>query len=562
MAQELDRARARRLVRRVLKFGVVGVINTAVDFGGFFAFVAVAGNRTAWTLTAAQALSVALAATVSYLLNSRWTWRGSVPRPIPFAIVTMSTVALSSAVVPIVAAPLASLPIPWALVAIGSKVGAAVVTATLNFLGYHYWAFPEPVAVTIVEPSSPRADWTLILPAYNESARLPATLMALDEARADLFSDAEVIIADDGSSDATWDIIREAARERPWLGAVRLSRHMGKGAALRQALALSRHDRVVCTDADLSFDMNDIVAVADALHRFDVVAGARADGSPARIGRRFVHWTFQRILKVLGLGAAPDPQCGLKGFRRPAIDALLPRCRIAGFAFDAEALLVARLNGFRIGVHPVSRWVDRPGSRVRPLRDGWQTLAAAVVIVLRRLSGAYGPRPSGSVARSIVMVVGVVLAAAGIWFRIHLANGPAPGAIGSVGRVAPLGPGGAAWASGAVGAALPALIWAATAATVGFWAVRRQGGLPTSLALVVLTALHPLMVSILASGDIWTSPPALLVPLALVAADLRAGWLVFASSAALLALPASSWLPGLILCACVAAGGWAGGKEG
>ncbi|MBE3589334.1 MAG: DUF2079 domain-containing protein, partial [Firmicutes bacterium] len=389
---------------RIFRFSLVGLINTFVDVGSFALLLSLSPARGPVAYGLFQVLSFLLAAFTSYQLNRRWTWRDRKARPVPFMIVTLASAALSSTSVTAVTAFLPPLPGSALLRFAAAKLAAALVSSSCNFLGYHFWAFARPLEVECRPPRVADPSLSLVLPAYREARRLPATLSKLDRWIEQQGRPLEVWVADDGSDDHTGDIVREAQKSRDWLGLVRLERHMGKGGALREAYRRARAGRIVYTDADLSFAWDDVERVAAALGEADVVAAVRMRGSAASVTRRILHAGLRILLSLLGLRAVPDPQCGLKGYRREAIRALLPLCRMDGFSFDAETLVAARALGLRVATVGIGEWTDVPGSTVRAFRHGVETLQALLVLMGRRWAGAYGPDARLALARMAAVV--------------------------------------------------------------------------------------------------------------------------------------------------------------
>lgn len=210
---------------------------------------------------------------------------------------------------------------------------------------------------------------TVVIPAFNEERRLPATLAAVVAHLRERGVPFEVVVADDGSADGTAALAADAGTE------VRVLRlpHRGKGAAVRAGVLASSGDLVLMTDADLSTPMAELDGLLAALARSDIaigsrnVAGARV-AVPQRVGRRVMGRTFNLLVRALLLPGLRDTQCGVKLYRREAALAVFERCRSDGFAFDVEALAVARGLGYQVAEVPVE-WRNSSDSRVRPLVD-------------------------------------------------------------------------------------------------------------------------------------------------------------------------------------------------
>ncbi len=223
---------------------------------------------------------------------------------------------------------------------------------------------------------------SIVIPAYNEARRLPATLGRIFEfvaARADL-QPVEVVVVDDGSRDGTAALAEaSAAPAGVEVHVFRLGENRGKGAAVRAGMAASRGRWVLLTDADLASPIEDIdlllasgapFAVGSRALRRELIA--RRQPLPRDLlGRAYNLW-----LRVLGLTSLADTQCGFK-----LVDGRLARRlagfqRLDGFAFDVELLTRAERDGARVTEVPV-RWSHVEESRVRPLRHGLRMVADA-----------------------------------------------------------------------------------------------------------------------------------------------------------------------------------------
>lgn len=210
---------------------------------------------------------------------------------------------------------------------------------------------------------------SLVIPAFNEEKRLPVALARISEwlgSRTPPLS-AEVLVVDDGSDDRT-----AAAAEKTGLGlgldfrVIRLPRNRGKGAAVRAGVLEAAGDRILVTDADLSTPIEEVEKLF-------------ASGAPVAIGSRAIDATlvkqrqspfrvasgklFNLLVRLLAVSGIRDTQCGFKLFRRDAAREIFSRASVDRFAFDVEALLLARRLGFPIAEVPVL-WFNSPDTRV------------------------------------------------------------------------------------------------------------------------------------------------------------------------------------------------------
>ena len=225
---------------------------------------------------------------------------------------------------------------------------------------------------------------SVIIPAYNEEARLPD---ALDEVSAYLdahYPDAELIIASDGSTDDTESITREFAEKSPRVWLLSLP-HRGKGHAVKRGMLEAKGAVRLFMDVDLAVPVEAIAPFVEATQNADVVIGSRSIAGAERSGeplsRRMGGKVISRATRlILGLSVT-DTQCGFKAFRAEAVELLFGAQRVNGFAFDAEILYLARRWGMRVAEMPVA-WRYGEMSTVR-LHHGLQTLGEIARIRLR-----------------------------------------------------------------------------------------------------------------------------------------------------------------------------------
>ena len=212
---------------------------------------------------------------------------------------------------------------------------------------------------------------SLILPCYNEADRLPATLATYLAHLPDGPDDAEVLVVDDGSADATAKVAGAIGDAR--VRVIRTRPNHGKGFAVRTGMLAATGDLLVFTDADGAYVPGDLDQAVRALAVAPVAIGTRGPDASAPLIRRVASRAFNQALHLLSDLPFTDTQCGLKAFRREAAQQLFGRAKVNGFAFDVELLLLARQLGLPVAEVPV-RAQSRFGSRVRVLADGRRML--------------------------------------------------------------------------------------------------------------------------------------------------------------------------------------------
>jgi glycosyltransferase involved in cell wall biosynthesis len=236
--------------------------------------------------------------------------------------------------------------------------------------------------------------YSIVLPAYNEAARIGYSLERILAHVAQRGWDAEVIVVNDGSSDSTAEIVTELARHNPLLRLIENPGNRGKGYSVRNGMLRARGDILLFSDADLSSPIEEAGKLFTAISQgADIAIGSRwlrpelqTQRQPLR--RQFFSRIFNLALRtILGLNFK-DTQCGFKAFTRQAAQAIFPLQKIERWGFDPEVLYLARKFSFSIKEVPVS-WSHREGTRINPLRDGIRMFGEVLKIRWNAMRGKY-----------------------------------------------------------------------------------------------------------------------------------------------------------------------------
>lgn len=243
-----------------------------------------------------------------------------------------------------------------------------------------------------MKPKAPRL--SIVIPAYNEERRLgPSLGRVRDYVRKRRLS-AEVLVVDDGSSDATAQVVGRAAKAWPALRLLKLPRNLGKGAAVRAGVQAARGARILFTDADLSTPMEELAALEARLDAgADVALGSRAvDRSRVAVSqplyRVLAGRSFNVLVQLFSVPGIHDTQCGFKLFTAGAGKRLFARQQVPRFGFDVEFLFLARKAGYQLAEVPV-RWENSVETKVRPIRDGARAFLDLALIRLYEWQGRY-----------------------------------------------------------------------------------------------------------------------------------------------------------------------------
>jgi glycosyltransferase involved in cell wall biosynthesis len=238
---------------------------------------------------------------------------------------------------------------------------------------------------------------SIVIPAYNEAHRLPASL---DLAHAFLNASglrAEVLIVDDGSEDSTAAVVEAAQRDWPALKLLRQA-HAGKGAAVRLGVAQAVGEQIALADADFSMPITEFRRfMPDALGDYDIAIASREAPGARRYGepeyRHIMGRVFNRLVQWLLLPGIEDTQCGFKFLRRAVAQDIIQRLTIDGWGFDVELLYIARRHGYLIREIGVP-WRYGSDSRVSPLRDTLTMIRDIATVWLNSRKGRYDPAPT------------------------------------------------------------------------------------------------------------------------------------------------------------------------
>jgi len=231
---------------------------------------------------------------------------------------------------------------------------------------------------------------SVVIPCYNEQDRLPATVGAIQSYMAGRGLDYELILADDGSRDATPAVIDRAMDGAANVRSVRLPHNRGKGRALAEGVAVTTGDRVLLTDADLSTPIEELPKLEARLDDGAGVAIASRSlkGSQVVISqpiyRVLMGKTFNLIVQTLLLPGLWDTQCGFKLFRGDLARAVFAELKTDGFGYDPEALYLAKRRGERIAEVPVV-WRHSAPTKVAAIRSSLDMFKDVVRTRFRRL---------------------------------------------------------------------------------------------------------------------------------------------------------------------------------
>jgi glycosyltransferase involved in cell wall biosynthesis len=249
----------------------------------------------------------------------------------------------------------------------------------------------------------PALDLSVVVPAYNEAARIAEPLERVARHLAARHPRSEIVVVDDGSTDDTVGVVE---RLRPALGLpvtiLRSRENRGKGHAVRTGMLAARGALVLMTDADLSTPIDELEKLVAALRGgVEIAIGSRKmEGAVIEehqpILREAMGRVFTWLTRLLVVDVS-DVTCGFKLFRHDAAQAVFSRVTLDDWSFDAEALFLAR--HLRIGLVEVPvRWRDAAGTKVRRGRDAMRAAVGLGHILWNRATGRYAAGRRGTLA--------------------------------------------------------------------------------------------------------------------------------------------------------------------
>ncbi len=239
---------------------------------------------------------------------------------------------------------------------------------------------------------------SIIIPAYNESQRIPLTLVDMDKRLSGVKYTYEILVVNDGSTDNTAEIVRKMEPAVRNMKLIDNRANQGKGGVVKQGMLLAKGEYRLFTDADNSVSINHFDKMVPYLtgkegEVYDVVIGSRAaKGSTLEPPQPFYRQLLGKVgnlqIQILNVPGIWDTQCGFKAFSERAAEKIFSVSKINGWGFDIEALALARHFKYKIREIPV-HWVNDAKSHVK-LSAYLKTFVENVKIRWWIITGAYG----------------------------------------------------------------------------------------------------------------------------------------------------------------------------
>jgi glycosyltransferase involved in cell wall biosynthesis len=236
--------------------------------------------------------------------------------------------------------------------------------------------------------------YSIVIPAYNESGRIPATLASVVSCIRERGWDAEVLVVNDGSTDTTADVVRAFAETAPEVRLVENPGNRGKGYSVRNGMLQARGGVVIFSDADLSAPIEEAERLFAAIKGgADIAIGSRwleANRQTQRqpLYRQFFGRCFNGVTRAIMRLPFADTQCGFKAFTRQAAQTVFQLQTIDRWGFDPEILFIALKRGYWIIEVPVS-WAHDERSRMSYVKDGFKMLQEISIVRWNAFRGRY-----------------------------------------------------------------------------------------------------------------------------------------------------------------------------
>jgi dolichyl-phosphate beta-glucosyltransferase len=234
---------------------------------------------------------------------------------------------------------------------------------------------------------------SIIIPAYNEEARLPRTFQLLQQGiESGIFAGydlKEILIIDDGSKDGTSSVTNSHISILPQLKCISVTPNQGKGNAIHVGMKSAQGDWILIADADTATPWDQFLKLSMRVKRDQTSIAIGSRDLPESDVRTQQSWmrehmgkTFNMIVRFITGLPYRDTQCGFKLIERKQIQSFIQLLQVKRFAWDVELLMFAKKNKVSISEVPVA-WEHQEASRVHPIRDAFEMLCRVIEMRIR-----------------------------------------------------------------------------------------------------------------------------------------------------------------------------------
>lgn len=370
----------------VIRFGLVGVLATLIDFSTYFLI-------TFYRLTSptiANVLSFISSLLCTFPIHQHWTFAAE-SKQLRKQLIKYFIVGIGGVILSTIFIYLTTHLVSWN--AVLAKVLAVGLTFFWNFNVNKWWTFKTRPKIKL--NFDEELDLTIVIPAYNEEKRLANTINSIEEYLKRHTWTYEILIVDDGSKDKTSQVVTDLLDNNDHLKLISLPVNSGKGKATQTGMLAAKARLILLTDADLSTPIAELEKLITPIDRdgYDIAIGSRYEQqnqmeTPPPFMRRVVSRLGNIFIQSFLLPGMKDTQCGFKLFRNRAAKEIFSRLKIRRFGFDVEVLVIARHHKYKTAVVPV-KWAHAEGSTVRQLSNTFNFFKEVILITINLITGRY-----------------------------------------------------------------------------------------------------------------------------------------------------------------------------
>ncbi len=368
---------------QLLRFGFVGGLNTMIDILAFNLLLWMMPTQNATMLLVYNSLAYLIGAANSFYCNKLWTFeqRSQVTRQqlTRFAVVTGLGILCNDLFLLLATSLLTRLSLDGILWTNGAKVSAIACSFLVSYIGMRFTVFThsDRNTETLLPPTRPHLFMTprslsVVLPAYNEEALIADTLATVTTALSNWSCDFEVIVVNDGSKDATGEIVADIAADEPRIRLITHPMNKGYGAALVTGFEAVSKETAFFMDSDGQFDIHDLARFFPLIEEYDAVLGYRIDRQDTWM-RKLNAWGWKQLVRFMFGVRVRDIDCAFKLYRSEFFQE--QRLETRGAMINTEILYKLARSG---------RTSIEVGVRHLPRRAGRAT-GAKLSVILRAL---------------------------------------------------------------------------------------------------------------------------------------------------------------------------------
>lgn len=230
---------------------------------------------------------------------------------------------------------------------------------------------------------------SIVIPAFNEENRIKLTLEKMISYLTKNRYQYEIIVVDDGSTDKTAKVASNYKKVKVLIN----EQNKGKGFSIKKGILNAKYPTVLFSDSDLAVPIDELPKLQKYMPKFDIVISSRnLKGSniitKQPVYRQMMGKIFSLLVRIISIKDFKDTQCGFKLFKTKVAKQIVSLQTINRFSFDVEMLVIAKNAGFRVKEVP-TKWIDKEGSSVSPIKDSIRMFKDLLLIRYNDIRGKY-----------------------------------------------------------------------------------------------------------------------------------------------------------------------------